>query len=45
MNDTSDAAFVAPKKDKSITLSRLFEWQFYPDFEKLQELSLKISKM
>ena len=37
--------YVQPTKDKSVQVSRIYEWQFYPDFEKLQELSLKIQKL
>lgn len=34
-----------PKKDKSIIAQKCFEFQFYPDFDKVQALSLKIAKL
>ena len=34
-----------PKKDKSITVQKVYEFQFYPNFERLQQLSLKIHKL
>lgn len=37
--------FVQPMRDDSITLSKFHKWQFYPNFDKLQELHLKIVKM
>jgi hypothetical protein len=36
--------YVAPTKDKSIKVARVYEFQFYPDFERLQELSTKVMK-
>ena len=37
--------FIQPMKDDSITLSKFHVWQFYPDFDKLQDLHHKIVKM
>jgi hypothetical protein len=39
--DDSDD-FIAPTKDKSIKAEKIFEFQFYPDFERLQDLNNKI---
>lgn len=37
--------FIQPMKDESITLGKFYVWQFYQDFDKLQDLHLKIVKM
>lgn len=34
-----------PQKDKSIQLQKIYEFQFYDDFETLQSLSQKIQKL
>lgn len=34
-----------PVQDKTLTVKKVHEFQFYPDFARLQELCLKIQKM
>ena len=42
--DKNDQEF-KPKKDKSIKVPRLYEFQFYDNFEEVQELGREIQKL